>query len=102
LFQQAARMISYFSHILIFTLVLTAPLSFCGENCPDFKPACEIRAGLESKSIVYAAQISAARAIVFPTLFSAITGNVPYYSFIPPPPRATLQPPLYGRAPPNV
>ena len=36
-------MLKYFTRILIFTLILTAPLSFTGDKCPDFKPASEIR-----------------------------------------------------------
>jgi hypothetical protein len=42
-FFEAIEMLRYFSRILIFTLILTAPLSFCGDNCPDFRPAFEIK-----------------------------------------------------------
>lgn len=45
-------MLKYFSRILIFTLMLTAPLSFTGDTCPDFKPACELK---ESQHYVTAA-----------------------------------------------
>lgn len=37
------EMLIYFSRILILTLLLTAPLSFTGDSCPDFKPTCEIQ-----------------------------------------------------------
>ncbi len=30
----------FFAKLIIFALVLTAPLSFTGDRCPDFKPDC--------------------------------------------------------------
>lgn len=42
-------MLKYFSRILIFTLLLTAPLSFTGDKCPDFKPFCDIKQSQKQK-----------------------------------------------------
>ena len=45
-------MLKYFSRILIFTLILTAPLSFTGDKCPDFKPASDIRQSQQTSAAV--------------------------------------------------
>lgn len=49
-------MLRYFSRILIFTLILTAPLSFTGDSCPDFKPNCELQRTTKLKSAAVVVQ----------------------------------------------
>ena len=69
--QGAGEMLRFFCRILMFTLILTAPLSFTGEVCPDFKPACSIEEGRGSK----AASVIAHRRIVTagPDVLAAVT-----------------------------
>lgn len=31
---------NFFSKLIVLTFILTAPLSFTGDRCPDFKPDC--------------------------------------------------------------
>lgn len=50
-------MLKYFARILLITLTLTAPLSFTGDVCPDFKPACDTRSIHSAKTTATVAAV---------------------------------------------
>lgn len=96
-------MLRYFSRMLIFTLLLTSPLSFTGDKCPDFAPVFEVRevcAQLEATKTVFP------RAVVTPQ--SAISvGTSPLSLPIAIAPDTTCDihthhSPHHDRAPPNT
>lgn len=96
-------MLKYFSRILIFTLILTAPLSFTGDKCPDFKPASDLR---EYQSGSAAAVIVNRKIVTTPSFTSApfsCENSIP----LPPafhfnPTNAGLCLPFHERAPPFI
>lgn len=97
-------MLKYFSRLLIFTLILTAPLSFTGDRCPDFKPACDLR---EYRSGRAAAVIGNRQQIgITPSFIAAPFGsesNSPLtLEFHFKPVNASLNLPLHERAPPFI
>lgn len=96
-------MLKYFSRILIFTLILTAPLSFTGDKCPDFKPASDLREFQPGR----AAAVIATRKIVTTPSFSADPFRIEKSSPLTPefhfkPTNASLSLPLHERAPPFI
>lgn len=94
-------MLRYFSRILIFTLILTAPLSFTGDKCPDFKPNCELKETLRNKAAtVIVQQRTAIQGHIQdkPLGFETTTVCLTVYSFRPSI-RFSLSP-LHERAPP--
>lgn len=95
-------MLYYLSRILIFTLILTAPLSFAGDNCPDFKPNCEIKELLRNKAAsVIVQQRSATSLISKQDASHPIEKTLDQDSSYPfHPTTASLLCPLHERAPP--
>lgn len=96
-------MLKYFTRILIFTLVLTAPLSFTGDKCPDFKPASEIR---QCQQRIAAAVVVSNRHVTT-AYFTASTVIIEKESPLTPafhfsPINACLNLPLHERAPPSI
>lgn len=96
-------MLRYFSRLLIFTLILTAPLSFTGDKCPDFKPASDLREYQSGR----AAAVIGARQIVTPPSFAAAPFSsenssplTPAFHFKLTNPSLSL--PLHERAPPSM
>jgi len=96
-------MIRHINYILILTLFLTAPLSFAGDTCPDFKPPTEIRETCEGKA---AAAVVQKKTVVTPLLFDSLQSgaeSTPY----PPSPQSVssldcLKLILHDRAPPAM
>lgn len=96
-------MLKYFSRLLIFTLILTAPLSFTGDKCPDFKPASDLR---EYKSGGAAAVIVNRQIVITPSFiaapFSSETSSPLTPEFHSKPTNAGICLPLHERAPPFI
>ena len=96
-------MLKYFSRLLIFTLILTAPLSFTGDKCPDFKPASDLR---EYQSGRAEAVIGNRQIIITPIFIAApvsIENSSPLTSeFHFKPTNLSLSLPLHERAPPFI
>jgi hypothetical protein len=96
-------MLKHFTRILLLTMVLTIPLSCCGEECPDFKPAFEINEIYRNKS---SATVVVQRKTVTLALPAISAASRPRERKCPPPliaaPRSThLNLPLHERAPPK-
>lgn len=96
-------MLKYFTRILIFTLVLTAPLSFTGDKCPDFKPASDLRQcqqRIAAAVVVSNRQVTTARFADTPHIIEKERPLTPAFHFHPI--NASLNLPLHERAPPSI
>ena len=93
-------MLGCFSRILIITLVLTAPLSFTGDVCPDFKPPCSV-AGNHASRTAASALHGAVRAATSPAVYVTIDAAETFSPFVRFTPTCRLaQVQLHERAPP--
>ena len=96
-------MLQYFTRILIFTLILTAPLSFTGDKCPDFKPASDIRQSQQSRAsvvIVKKQYVTTACFTDTPFIIEKEGPLTPAFHFTPV--NSCLSLPLHERAPPFI
>ena len=96
-------MLKYFTRILIFTLILTAPLSFTGDKCPDFKPASDIRQSQQSRAavvIVKKQYVTTACVTETPFIIENDSQLTPAFHFNPI--NSCLSLPLHERAPPLI
>jgi len=96
-------MLNHLSRILIFTLILTAPLSFTGEKCPDFKPVSEIsqcQQGNTRIAIVKKQNFTTKYFTDSPLAFEITVSPSPAFTANPVNPR--FNPTLHERAPPTT
>lgn len=96
-------MLKYFSRLLIFSLILTAPLSFTGDKCPDFKPASDLRQcqqKIAAAVIVNSRLVKKACFADTPCVIEIVKQLTPEFHFSPV--NACLNLPLHERAPPVI
>lgn len=91
----------YITRLLIFTLLLTAPLSYAGDVCPDFKPVSELREQCEERAAV---AVAPKQSTVPPSAPVSLSAGRRCISFPPPAASASsldaLKLTLHDRAPP--
>lgn len=94
----------FLAFIIIWALVLTAPFSFSGDNCPDFRPDCSSLSQNCMKGHAAVVQLRADAAQNEPLLTPCavvITRSFPD-SYIIDPSFPFRRSPLHGRAPPHL
>jgi hypothetical protein len=96
-------MLRFFTRILIFTLMLTAPLSFTGDKCPDFKPASDLRQCQQGKAAIVIVKkqfVTTVRFTDTPYTIANDSPLTPAFHFTPI--STCLNLPLHERAPPRL
>lgn len=94
-------MLRYFSRILIFTLILTAPLSFTGDKCPDFRPDFQVKESLKSRPATVIVQRRSVNIALIPSTAPVTSSsNTIFHTDLLSPKTSFLNPALQERAPP--
>lgn len=99
--QEVAKMLRYIYRLLLLALVLTTPLSCCGDKCPDFTPVFEIQESYRSKATATVAQQGTTTQSYAIAFLEPVQQNVPFPPSPSLPNSINLSPPLHERAPPQ-
>jgi hypothetical protein len=94
-------MLSFFTRIIIFTMIMTAPLSYMGDKCPDFRPDFRTQSPVEESRRVTVNQERAAQKILLPVVQFSPAPSVCSPLDVPVPVCTSPLLTLHGRAPPR-
>jgi len=94
-------MLMLFARIVIFTMILTAPLSYTGDKCPDFRPDFRTQPQIHESFLTSTQQVRTAKPTSPPNHQPLITANVKSYSLNTAHPKTAPLFTLHGRSPPQ-